>query len=283
MSAQIIDGKAVSAKIRGGLKAQAQELINNGIIPGLATIRVGEDPASKLYLKLKHKACSEVGVYSEDHVLAEDTGEKEVIAQIKKINQDANIHGILLQLPLPKPLDSRDILAEIDPRKDVDGITPTNLGRLVNGSKGFIPATPKGVLRLLDEYGIELEAKKATVIGRSVIVGKPLYLLLLSRNATVTMCHSRTRDVTEHTKDADILVSAVGSPGLVTADMVKEGGVVVDVGTTKTESGLAGDVDFEHVKEKAAYITPVPGGVGPMTISMLVENTVLAAQNSAGF
>jgi methylenetetrahydrofolate dehydrogenase (NADP+) / methenyltetrahydrofolate cyclohydrolase len=271
MTADIIDGKEFARKIRDRIKTKVATMEKK---PGLAAIIVGENPASRIYVGIKRKHCEEVGIHSEEFKLPEETSEQELLELIRKLNADDNIHAILLQLPVPAHINSEKALSAIALEKDVDGFNSVNIGRLVSGNESFVPCTPKGVIRLLEETGIEIEGKNAVVVGRSNIVGKPTALMLLNRNATVTICHSRTKNLGGATKQADILVVAVGKPKLITADMIKEGAVVIDVGMNKIEGKLVGDVDFENVKEKAGWITPVPGGVGPMTVAMLLENTV---------
>lgn len=274
----IIDGKAISAAIREDLKKQVAEMKSQGLVPGLAVILVGDDPASAVYVRNKALACEELGMYSVVHKLPAGTSKEDLIALVRQCNADRALHGILIQLPLPPHLNALEILREVDPNKDVDGLHVVTAGRLLVGEKGFIPCTPKGVIRLIKSTGTEIAGKRAVVVGRSNMVGKPVSLLLLNENATVTMCHSRTRDLDKVCAEADILVAAVGRPGLVTGDFVKPGAVVIDVGTTKVDGKLKGDVVFEEAEKKAAFITPVPGGVGPMTITMLMENTIEAAR-----
>ena len=274
----IIDGKAISAAIREDLKKQVAEMKSRGLVPGLAVILVGDDPASAVYVRNKALACEELGMYSVVHKLPADTSKEDLIALVHQCNGDRALHCILIQLPLPPHLNALEILREVDPNKDVDGLHVVTAGRLLVGEKGFIPCTPKGVIRLIKSTGTEIAGKRAVVIGRSNMVGKPVSLLLLNENATVTMCHSRTRDLDKVCAEADILVAAVGRPGLVTGDFIKPGAVVIDVGTTKVDGKLKGDVVFEEAEKKAAFITPVPGGVGPMTITMLMENTIEAAR-----
>ncbi len=282
MSAKIIDGKAIAKKVREEVKEEVEKLKKEGIEPFLAVILIGDDPASQVYVRNKEKAAAKVGIKSVTHRLPADIPEEEVRELIQKLNEDPQVHGILIQLPLPKHLPERELLELVDPRKDADGFHPYNMGRLLIGAPTQLPCTPHGIIRLLDEEGIEIKGKDAVVVGRSVIVGKPLGLLLLSRHATVTYCHTKTRDLAEHTRRADILVVAAGRPRIISADMVKDGAVVIDVGVNRLEDGsLCGDVDFESVKEKASYITPVPGGVGPMTVAMLLKNTVEIAKNLA--
>lgn len=279
--AQIIDGKLVSAEQRKKIAEGVQELKDSGYNPGLAVIIVGEDPASKVYVRNKHKACDEVGIYSEVHELPESTTQDELISLVRRLNDDDKINGILVQLPLPKHLSEDEIIAEISPEKDVDAFHTINVGRIMLGDYDFLPCTPAGVMVLLEHYGIDVSGKECVVVGRSNIVGKPQAMLLLHANGTVTVCHSRTKDLKEVTKRADILVVAIGKADFITGDMVKEGAVVVDVGMNRREDGkLTGDVDFATVEPKASYITPVPGGVGPMTITMLMKNTLTAAKRA---
>ena len=276
--AVIIDGKAVSARVKQELKEQTASLKKQGIVPGLAVILVGDDPASKVYVGSKKRACEEIGYYSQEHILPESTTKEELLALVQQLNNDERIHGILCQLPLPRHLDEWAVINAIDPKKDVDAFHPSNVGRIMIGDFDFLPCTPAGVMELLASYDIDPAGKRCVVIGRSNIVGKPMAMLLLHKNGTVTVCHSRTRELKEICREADILVAAVGKAGFVTADMVKDGAVVIDVGMNRPEGGkLCGDVDFEAVKEKASAITPVPGGVGPMTIAMLMKNTMTAA------
>jgi methylenetetrahydrofolate dehydrogenase (NADP+)/methenyltetrahydrofolate cyclohydrolase len=279
---QIIDGKKVAEQVRSEVTEEVVKLKKEtGIVPGLAAVLVGDNPASQIYVKNKRKACDEAGIYSEEYRLPQETAEKDLLSLIEKLNQDENIHGILVQLPLPKQINETKILRTVSPLKDIDGFHPENVGLLVEGTPRFIPCTPYGVIKLLDHYGIEIEGKEAIVVGRSNIVGKPVSLLLLHRHATVTICHSRTRQLKEVTSRADILVAALGRARLITKDMVKEGAVVIDVGINRLPDGkLAGDVDFENVYDKVSFITPVPGGVGPMTIAMLLSNTFSSARRS---
>ena len=271
-----LDGKALAAKIKARVRSEAETLPRK---PGLAVVLVGNDPASRVYVTSKRKDCEECGFYSEEYALLEDTTQSELLELVETLNDRADIDGILVQLPLPKHLDEEAVIQAIDPAKDVDGFHPMNAGNLLIGRPGFLPCTPAGVMDLLDEYGIDPAGKHAVVVGRSNIVGKPMALLLLRRNATVTVCHSRTPDLAGECRKADILVAAVCRRGLITADMVKEGAVVVDVAMNRDENGkLCGDVDFAQVAERAAYLTPVPGGVGPMTRAALMENTLLAAK-----
>jgi methylenetetrahydrofolate dehydrogenase (NADP+)/methenyltetrahydrofolate cyclohydrolase len=280
MTAKILDGKKMSAEIRAAIKEKVVLLKEKGIVPGLAVILVGDNPASKVYVGQKEKGCLEAGFASFLHRLPETTSQEELLALIDKLNADKTVHGILVQLPLPRQIDPDTVLAAIRPEKDVDGFHPVNIGRLVAGLPASEPCTPKGILRLLKSTGIPLAGKEAVVIGRSNIVGKPVALMLLAESATVTICHSKTADLAEHARRADILVAAIGKPRFVTADMVKEGAVVIDVGINRLEEGLVGDVDYEPVAEKASWITPVPGGVGPMTIAMLLENTLEQAEKT---
>ncbi len=278
----IIDGKAVSADVKARIKAETQALRGEGIIPGLAVIIVGEDPASKIYVASKEKACVDIGFYSEKYALPESVTQDELLNLIKKLNNDDRINGILCQLPLPPHLDEKAVINAIDPQKDVDAFHPQNVGKIMIGEYDFLPCTPAGVMELLSAYNIEITGKKCVVIGRSNIVGKPMAMLLLHKNGTVTICHSKTVNLPEICRSADILVAAVGKAKFVTADMVKDGAVVIDVGMNRPEGGkLCGDVDFENVAEKCSYITPVPGGVGPMTIAMLMQNTLTAAKRKA--
>ncbi|MCS3903420.1 methylenetetrahydrofolate dehydrogenase (NADP+)/methenyltetrahydrofolate cyclohydrolase [Methylohalomonas lacus] len=283
MTAQIIDGKAIAEQVRGEWKKRADALKAQGVLPGLAVIIVGDNPASKVYVRNKVRACHDVGLHSEVHELPADITEAMLLKQIQDLNANPDIHGILVQLPLPDHISDDKVLETIDVEKDVDGFHLYNLGALVAGNTVFPPCTPYGVQCLIEHTNIPIEGQNAVVVGRSNIVGKPMALMLLHKGATVSICTSKTRDLAFYTRLADILVVAVGRPGLITADMVKEGAAVLDVGINRTDEGkLVGDVDFESVKEKAGHITPVPGGVGPMTISMLVANTVLAAERLSG-
>jgi methylenetetrahydrofolate dehydrogenase (NADP+) / methenyltetrahydrofolate cyclohydrolase len=277
--AEILDGKMVAKKIRQNLKSEVETLKVNGINPKLAVIMVGEDPSSKIYVRNKSIACNEVGIEYEEFLLSETTTMKELLDLIDKLNKDETIHGILLQSPIPKGLDINEAFRAINPKKDVDGFNPFNVGKLCLGQDTFVSCTPFGIIKLLGEYNIEIEGKNAVVVGRSNIVGKPMMQCLLNKNATVTVCHSKTKDLKEVTKKADILVVAIGRANFITKDMVKEGAVVVDVGINRTDDGkLCGDVEFEEVSKVASYITPVPGGVGPMTIAMLMNNIVKAVR-----
>lgn len=276
---KILDGKAVSLKVKENVKVRAEELKKFGVEPTLAVILVGEDKASQTYVRAKEKACNEYGIKSVAHRLSENTTQEELLALINVLNLDDSIHGILVQLPLPKHIDTNTILATIDPTKDVDGFHAVNVGKLVSGLDGFVPCTPLGVMEILKEYGIDVAGLNAVVIGRSNIVGKPMANLLLNASATVTTTHIKTKNLKEICKNADLIVAAIGKPFFLKADMVKEGAVVVDVGINRLDDGrLVGDVDFDEVAPKCSYITPVPGGVGPMTIAMLLNNTILAAQ-----
>lgn len=281
MAAQIIDGKQVAAQIRGQLAEEIKGLKKEGLTPGLAVVLVGDDPASRVYVNMKKKACAEIGVYSREYGLAKETTQEELLDLIGELNRDPQIHGILVQLPLPDHLDEHQVLEAISPDKDVDGFHPVNVGRLVTGQPCLKPCTPAGIIELIDRTGLELKGKEAVVVGRSNIVGKPVALLLLSRHATVTICHSRTEKLDEVCRRADVLVVAVGRPEMVKGDWIKPGAVVIDVGTNRLEKGLVGDVEFAVAKETAGHITPVPGGVGPMTIAMLMKNTVEAARSLA--
>ena len=282
MTARIIDGKAISQEVRAEWKLRADALKARGITPGLAVIIVGEDPASKVYVGNKIKACAELGIYSEHIELPGDTSEATLLEQIARLNADPKIHGFLVQLPVPKHIDSSKVLLAISPNKDVDGFHPMNVGELVTGNPKFQPCTPFGVMKLLEKSGVEIEGKHAVIVGRSNIVGKPMALMLLQKNATVTICTSKTVDLAKFTRDADILVVATGKPQMITGDMIKPGAAVIDVGINRLANGkLVGDVDFDSAKEVAGWITPVPGGVGPMTITMLVASTVMAAERSS--
>lgn len=281
--AAIIDGKAVSAAVREKIKGEVAELAVQGVTPGLAVIIVGDDPASRVYVNNKKKACLELGIKSEEYALPADTAEEELLSLIETLNGREDINGILCQLPLPKHLSEDKVIAAISPEKDVDAFHVTNVGRIMLGDYHFLPCTPAGVIELLDSTGVEIEGKHCVIIGRSNIVGKPMAMLMLHRNATVTICHSRTKDLAGICKQADILIVAIGKAKFVTADMVKPGAVVIDVGMNRPADGkLCGDVDFDSVSQVASAITPVPGGVGPMTISMLMKNTLTAAKLQNG-
>ena len=277
--AEILDGKAISQKIKEGLKKEVEELKQNGVIPKLAVIMVGEDSSSKIYVRNKSIACDQIGIEYEEYLLNENTTMKELLELIYKLNKDDSINGILLQSPIPRGLDINEAFKAIEPKKDVDGFNPCNVGKLCLGQDSFVSCTPFGIIKLLEEYGINIEGKEAVVVGRSNIVGKPMMQCLLNKNATVTICHSKTIKLERATKKADILVVAVGKPKFITSEMVKEGAIVVDVGINRGEDGkICGDVDFEEVSKIASYITPVPGGVGPMTIAMLMHNIVKATK-----
>ena len=278
---KIIDGKAIALQVRSEIKSETEQLIKEGLQPGLAVVIVGEDSASQVYVRNKIKACAEVGFYSENYELPADTTEEELLALVDKLNNDAKIHGILVQLPLPKHLDESKVIAAIRADKDVDAFHVQNVGAIMLGEYDFLPCTPAGVMKLLEYSGIEVAGKDCVVIGRSNIVGKPQAMLLLHANGTVQICHSKTKDLAAKTATADILVVAIGKAKFVTGDMIKEGAVVIDVGMNRDENGkLCGDVDFDSCFEKASYITPEPGGVGPMTITMLMQNTLSAAKLS---
>ncbi len=286
MSATLIKGSEISKQIKEEMKKEISMLKEKyNLVPGLATVLVGEDEASKVYVGAKEKACKELGIYSERIDLPADTKEEDLLSLIKKLNDNNKIHGILVQLPLPKHINETNILYAILPEKDVDGFHPVNVGKMMLGQPCFLPCTPHGIQELLRRSGIQTDGADVVVVGRSNIVGKPIANMLLQKkggNATVTICHTGTKDIASHTRRADILIVAVGKPKMITADMVKDGVVVIDVGVNRLETGLVGDVDFESVKEKAKAITPVPGGVGPMTITMLMYNTVQAAKMLAG-
>lgn len=275
----IIDGKKVSAQVKEQVRIETEELVEKGIKPGLAVIIVGDDPASRVYVNNKKKACEKVGFLSKEFALPATTTQEELLSLVKELNEDKEINGILCQLPLPKGLDEKAVIEAISPLKDVDAFHASNVGKIMIGDYDFLPCTPAGVMEMLHSYNIPVEGKECVVIGRSNIAGKPMAMLLLHENGTVTITHSRTKNLKEVTKRADILVAAIGKPKFVTADMVKEGAVVIDVGMDRDENGkLCGDVDFENVKEKCSAITPVPGGVGPMTIAVLMKNTLKACK-----
>ncbi len=275
----IIDGKKVSAEVKEQVRIETEELVKKGIKPGLAVIIVGDDPASRVYVNNKKKACEKVGFLSKEFALPATTTQEELLALVNELNEDKEINGILCQLPLPKDLDEKSVIEAISPLKDVDAFHASNVGKIMIGDYDFLPCTPAGVMEMLHSYNIPVEGKECVVIGRSNIVGKPMAMLLLHENGTVTITHSRTKNLKEVTKRADILVAAIGKPKFVTVDMVKEGAVVIDVGMDRDENGkLCGDVDFENVKEKCSAITPVPGGVGPMTIAVLMKNTLKACK-----
>lgn len=279
MKAKLIDGKAVSASLREAMKAEVEELAEQGITPGLAVVLVGDDPASQVYVRNKEKGCEELGIYSEKYELPASTTQRELLDLVETLNKKPDIDGILVQLPLPDHLDSNAVIEAISPDKDVDAFHASNVGRIMLGDYRFLPCTPAGIMELIHSTGIEVAGKECVVVGRSNIVGKPMAMLLLHENGTVTVCHSKTRNLAEVTRRADILVAAVGKPNFITAEMVKEGAVVIDVGMNRGGDGkLCGDVDFGAVGEVAGAITPVPGGVGPMTITMLLKNTITAAK-----
>lgn len=278
--AEIIDGRAVARSVEARASEKVESLKRRGIEPGLAVVLVGDDPASQVYVNMKKKACTRCGVRSEEVRLPDGTSEKELLSIVGELNHRKDIHGILVQLPLPKGIDSSRVIMAVDPSKDVDGFHPVNLGRLVSGLPGFVPCTPAGVMDLIHSTGVSVAGKECVVVGRSLIVGKPMSLLLLAENGTVTVCHSRTADLGGVCRRADILVAAVGRPAMITADMIKPDAVVIDVGVNRTDAGLIGDVDYEAASRVAGYITPVPGGVGPMTIARLMANTVLAAEQA---
>ena len=280
MTAEILDGKKMSEGLRKEIAERVARLREQGVVPGLAVILAGNDPASEIYVRNKGNGCAETGMYSRTVKLPEETTQEELEAAIDELNEDDAIHGILVQLPLPKHLDEQSALARIKPEKDVDGFHLINAGHMLTGTKGVVACTPRGALHMIKSTGIDLNGLEAVVIGRSNIVGKPMAMLLLRENCTVTICHSRTKNLAEHTRRADILVAAVGRAGFVTADMVKPGAVVIDVGINRVDGKVRGDVDFDRVREVAGWITPVPGGVGKMTITMLLMNTVEAAERT---
>jgi len=279
MAARIIDGKTVAAAVRERVADEVRSFVaEQGRAPGLVTVIVGDDPASEVYVAGKHRACAEVGIESQHHGLPAETSEAELLELVERLNRDPVVDGILCQLPVPDHIDPNRVIAAIDPAKDVDGLTPVNAGLLAHGMPGLVSCTPAGVMELLDREGVELEGAEAVVVGRSKLVGVPVARLLLAANATVTSCHSRTRDLAAVCRRADVLIAAVGVPRLLGADAIKPGAVVIDVGVNRTDDGLVGDVDFEAAAEVAAAITPVPGGVGPMTVAMLLVNTLSAAR-----
>lgn len=281
--ALILDGKTVAAKVQQGVVEGVAALRAQGVRPTLAVVLVGEDPASKVYVGGKRRACEAAGIEARDHLFPHGLPEPDLLSLIRELNGDRSVHGILVQLPLPAGVDEDRVIAAVDPAKDVDGFHPENLGRLLAGSPGVVPCTPGGIIEILDHYGIDLKGAEAVVVGRSRIVGKPLAQLLLGRHATVTMCHTRTRDLAAHTRRAEVLAVAAGRPAVVTGDMVRSDAVVVDVGVNRLPGGkLAGDVDFASVSPRVRAITPVPGGVGPMTIAMLMQNTLAAARRQTG-
>ncbi len=279
--AKIIDGKAIAAKIRSEIAAEVQQLKADGVTPGLAVVLVGDDPASRVYVSMKEKACHDAGIFSDEYKLGADASEAELLVLIEKLNNDSRIHGILVQLPLPKQIDTDKVLEAISPLKDADGFHPYNVGRLSIGKPLFQPCTPYGVMQMFKEESIDLNGKEVVVIGRSNIVGKPVAMMCLAENATVTLCHSRTHDLPAVVRRADIVIAAVGRPEMIKGDWIKEGAVVIDVGINRVgEKKLVGDVDFAAASERASLITPVPGGVGPMTITMLLYNTVESAKRA---
>lgn len=284
MTAKIIDGKAIAAEVRAEVKDEAETLSGKGVTPGLATVLVGEDPASHVYVRAKRKACAEVGIKAWDHDLDASISEEDLLALIDKLNADDSVHGILVQLPLPEHIDEQKVLDAVSPAKDADGFHPCNLGRLLAGAPLVAPATPAGIQQLLLRSNVETAGAEVVIVGRSNIVGKPLSALLMQKgpgaNATVTICHTQTRDLSEHTLAADILVAAIGRAHAISGPMVREGATVIDVGVNRTDDGLVGDVDFEAATERASAITPVPGGVGPMTIAMLLKNVVALAERT---
>lgn len=281
--AQIIDGKAIAAEIRGRIKIETQKLQKNNVTPGLAVVLVGEDPASRVYVTMKEKACAEAGIFSDEHKLPTETSEAQLLALIDELNRDARIDGILVQLPLPAHINETRVLEAISPHKDVDGFHPYNVGRLATGNPLFQPCTPYGIMKMLEHTGTDLTGKDVVVVGRSNIVGKPVALMCLARHATVTLCHSRTRDLADKVRSADVVIAAVGRPEMVKGAWIKEGAIVIDVGINRVgEKKLVGDVEYEAASQRAGAITPVPGGVGPMTIAMLLQNTLESAQRRAG-
>ncbi len=281
--AELIDGKAIASEMRRQISADVEALISQGVTPGLAVILVGEDPASRVYVSMKEKACAAAGIYSVEHKLAAETGEAELLELIASLNDNEKIDGILVQLPLPEHIDEAKVLEAISPNKDVDGFHPYNVGRLVTGNPVFQPCTPYGVMKMLEHTGVNLQGKDVVIVGRSNIVGKPLALMCLAKHATVTICHSRTVDLPQKVAAADIVIAAVGRPEMIKGDWIKKGAVVIDVGVNRVgEKKLVGDVDFAAASVNAAAITPVPGGVGPMTITMLLYNTLVSAKRRAG-
>jgi methylenetetrahydrofolate dehydrogenase (NADP+)/methenyltetrahydrofolate cyclohydrolase len=283
MAAKILDGKALAQRIRTGIAAEARALTDKGVQPGLAVVLVGEDPGSQIYVRNKTKACQEAGIRAFDHHLAADTSHATLMELVRRLNADPAVDGILVQQPLPPQIDGRQVLLAIDPAKDVDGFHPDNLGRLVIGEPRFVACTPFGIMKMLEEAGAKLAGASAVVLGRSNIVGKPMAILLTAADATVTVCHSKTRDLAGEVRRADVVVAAIGKPELVRGEWIKEGAVVIDVGTNRLPTGkLVGDVAFAAAAERAGAISPVPGGVGPMTIAMLLQNTVISAQRRAG-
>jgi methylenetetrahydrofolate dehydrogenase (NADP+)/methenyltetrahydrofolate cyclohydrolase len=286
MTARVIDGKAIAAGIRSEVAGRVEGLTGRGVTPGLAAVLVGDDEPSRIYVGAKQKACAEVGIHSERHELPQEATEEELLGLIRRLNEDPAVHGILVQLPLPPQISTLAVHETISVEKDVDGLTPASVGRLVRGEATYLPATPFGIVEMLVRTDIPIEGQEVVIVGRGALVGMPLSIMLAQKsprgNATVTLCHTRTRDLEPHTRRADILVVAAGRPGTLTGDMVKPGAVVIDVGVNRTEEGLVGDVDFESAREVAGWITPVPGGVGPLTVAMLLVNTVTAAERLAG-
>jgi len=281
MPVQIIDGKAIANKLKLQIRQEVDHLKACGVQPGLAAVLVGDNPASVIYVRNKRKACDEVGIYSEEHRLPEQSKQEDLLHLIESLNSNSKINGILIQLPLPKQIDTDRVLNAVSPAKDVDGLHPYNVGRLTMGTPQFVPCTPAGVIAMLDEHKIQIEGQRAVIVGRSNLVGRPLSLLLMHRHATITVCHSRTKEIGAVCREGDILVAAIGKPKFITAEMVKKGAVVIDVGINRLETAqLVGDVDFDPVSKKAGWITPVPGGVGPMTVVMLMYNTLQAAKRT---
>ncbi|RLI95917.1 MAG: bifunctional methylenetetrahydrofolate dehydrogenase/methenyltetrahydrofolate cyclohydrolase FolD [Candidatus Altiarchaeales archaeon] len=277
---RIIDGKKISLEIRKNLAFEVRELMSKGIHPSLSTILVGDDPASELYIKMKTRACEDMGIKSKNFHLPADTKESELLQLIDEQNRDPAVHGILVQLPLPEHIDRNNIFNRISPIKDVDGINPVNIGNLLMGNEVLVSCTPKGIIRIFEYEGIDLKGREIVIISHSVLIGKPLAMLLLNRNATVTICHVHTKNLKKHTKNAEILIVAAGVPNLISGDMLGDNAIVIDVGINRVNGKIVGDVDFEDVRDKVSLITPVPGGVGPMTITMLLENTIIAAKMS---
>ncbi|TMI43949.1 bifunctional methylenetetrahydrofolate dehydrogenase/methenyltetrahydrofolate cyclohydrolase FolD [Candidatus Bathyarchaeota archaeon] len=283
MTATVMDGKLVAAEVKQEVSGRVKHLQQQGVRPWLSTVLVGDDPASETYLRAKHKACEEVGIKSENHHLPSDTPQDKLEALIDRLNHDDRVHGILVQLPLPKHLKEDRTIGKLDPDKDVDGLHPVNVGKLASGTEGLVPCTPKGVVRLLEHYKVQIAGSKAVIVNRSNLVGRPIAMLLLNRDATVTICHSKTKDLANITREADILVTAIGRLEVrIGPSYVKHGSTVVDVAINRVDGKLRGDIDFEPVSKIVQYITPVPGGVGPMTVAMLLENTVQAAALQAG-
>jgi methylenetetrahydrofolate dehydrogenase (NADP+)/methenyltetrahydrofolate cyclohydrolase len=280
--ARIIDGREIAKEIREELKERVEKLRDRGIVPTLAIIMVGEREDCKIYVKNKRKACEEAGIKTKLYELPENVEQKELIELITRLNEDKTVHGIIVEMPLPGHVDADLVLRTISPSKDVDGLNPVNAGNLSIGNEFLVPCTPKGIIRLLEKINVPVEGKDVVIVNNSNVVGKPLALMLTNRFATVTICHVKTKDLKDHTKRADILITAVGKPNLIKEGMVKEGAIVIDVGISQVGNEIRGDVDFENVKEKASYITPVPGGVGPMTVAMVLENTIIAAENLSG-